>query len=94
MVKDPVAEIKLMKHKNEIYIRRMPYEQAELTLKKELDKYYMAGHSRIRIVHGKGTGVLKEMVWNYLKEQPFIKNFYEASFYEGGNGATIVEFKL
>ncbi len=72
----------------------MPYEQAELILKKELDKYYMQGISRIRIVHGKGKGILKEMVWDYLSKQEFVKNYYEAPYFEGGNGATIAEFEL
>jgi len=81
-----------MFHKNEIYIRKLPYEQAELKLKKELDQYYMNGVSRIRIIHGKGEGILKAMTRDYCKEQSFVKKIYEAPFYEGGAGATIVEF--
>jgi DNA mismatch repair protein MutS2 len=79
--------------KNEIYIRRLPYEQAELILKKELDEYYMREIRKIRIVHGKGAGILKKMTWDYLSEQPFVKRFYEAQYFDGGSGATIVEFK-
>ncbi len=83
-----------MFHRNEIYIRRLKYEEAELQLKKELDQYYLEQVSRVRIVHGKGEGILKKMVWDYLEKQPFIKQFYEAPFFEGGTGATIVEFEF
>lgn len=83
-----------MFHKNEIYIRQLTYEEAELKLKKELDQHYLDKVISIRIVHGKGGGILKKMVWDYLSEQPFIKRFYEAPFFEGGAGATIVEFEL
>ncbi len=83
-----------MFHKNEIYLRQLPYEAAELKLKKELDEYYLNQVAKVRIVHGKGKGVLKEMVWDYLSKQPFIKKFYEAPFFEGGAGATVAEFKL
>lgn len=83
-----------MFHKNEIYIRQLPYEEAELILIKELDQYYLQGVSRIRIVHGKGKGILKKMVWDYLSKQYFVKKIYEAPFFEGGSGATIVEFEI
>ena len=83
-----------MFRKNEIYLRQLSYETAELKLKKELDEYYLKQVNRIRIVHGKGEGILKKMVQNYLSKQPFIKKFYEAPFYEGGAGATVVEFNL
>ena len=57
-----------MFHRNEIYIRRMKYEEAELELKKEIDRLYMEDVSSVRIVHGKGKGVLKKMVQDYLLE--------------------------
>jgi len=81
-----------LSHKNEICIRQLPYEAAELKLKKELDEYYMKKVNRVRIIHGKGGGVLKKMVQEYLAVQPFIKKYYDAPYYEGGRGVTIVEF--
>ena len=76
----------------EIYIRRLHYEQAELKLKKELDELYMQEYKKIRIVHGKGQGILRQMTQDYLALQPFVKKFYEAPHFSGGNGVTIVEF--
>ncbi len=82
-----------MFHRNEIYIRRMKYEEAELELKKEIDRLYMEDVSSVRIVHGKGKGVLKKMVQDYLLEQPFVDIIHDGSFFEGGAGVTIVKFK-
>jgi DNA mismatch repair protein MutS2 len=76
----------------EIYIRRMSYGEAELTLKKELDQFYMEKAGRVKVVHGKGQGILKNMVREYALRQPFVKKVYDAPFYGGGAGVTIVEF--
>lgn len=76
----------------QIYLRKLPYEQAELKLRKELDHYYILEYKKIRIVHGKGKGILKRMVREYLEKQPFVKKFEDAPFFEGGYGVTIVNF--
>ena len=47
----------------------------------------------LKILHGKGNGVLMEGVHNYLAKQININNFYFAKYEQGGNGVTIVEFK-
>jgi DNA mismatch repair protein MutS2 len=81
-----------LSRKNEIYLRHLRWEEAQLKLRKELDIHYMAGKKSVRIVHGKGTGVLKNMTREYLALQPFVKNYYEAPFSEGGAGVTIADF--
>lgn len=47
----------------------------------------------VRIVHGKGKGVQREIVQKILKNTPFVKNFYDAPAYIGGKGATIAEIE-
>jgi phosphoglycolate phosphatase len=47
----------------------------------------------VRIIHGKGKGVQREMVQNILKNTPFVKDFYDAPVYIGGYGATIAEIE-
>lgn len=79
---------------DEIYIRRLPFHEAELKLKKELDRCYMNQQRRVRIIHGKGQGVLKKLVLDYASRQPFVKKVSDAPFYLGGSGVTIVEFDL
>ncbi len=78
----------------EIYIRKMEYDAAKSKLKRELDELYLAGEYKIKIVHGKGKGILREMVAEYLTKQPFVKSFYSAPLYYGGSGVTIVEFDI
>jgi DNA mismatch repair protein MutS2 len=59
----------------------------------ELDRYlndaYMAGLPFVRIVHGKGTGVLRQVVREYLRGHPLVKSFDFAAAREGGEGVTI-----
>jgi DNA mismatch repair protein MutS2 len=59
----------------------------------ELDRYlndaYMAGLPFVRIVHGKGTGVLRQVVREHLRGHPLVKSFDFAGSREGGEGVTI-----
>lgn len=48
----------------------------------------------VRIIHGKGMGVQREIVQNILRNTPFVKDFYDAPVYIGGNGATIAEIDV
>ncbi|MDD5066075.1 MAG: Smr/MutS family protein [bacterium] len=70
----------------------MAYHEAELELKKALDDLYLRKCGRVKIVHGKGQGILKQMAREYAEKQPFVKKVYDAPFYAGGSGVTIVEF--
>ncbi|MBN1898677.1 MAG: Smr/MutS family protein [Spirochaetes bacterium] len=79
--------------KDVIYLRRLRWDEAELKLMKELDILYLKGIKKIKIVHGKGGGKLKEMVAAYLSRQPFVEGFEQAPYYEGGSGVTIVTFR-
>lgn len=63
----------------------------------ELDKYlddaYLAHLPSVRIVHGKGTGALRNAVQNYLRKNKIIKSYRLGEFGEGDAGVTIAEFK-
>jgi DNA mismatch repair protein MutS2 len=74
---------------SEISIRMMTVDEALEELKKYLEKAFLAGLRRVRIIHGKGTGKLRNAVHEYLKSVPYVKEFYLASPAEGGEGATI-----
>ncbi|MDY6830655.1 MAG: Smr/MutS family protein [Thermodesulfobacteriota bacterium] len=52
-----------------------------------------AGIFSVRVIHGKGTGVLKKRVWAALAKNAMVDQFYEARPEAGGWGATIVELK-
>ena len=63
------------------------------TLDKYLDNCSMAHLKQVRVIHGKGTGKLREGIHNYLKTSKYVKNFRIAGFGEGDFGVTIVELK-
>jgi DNA mismatch repair protein MutS2 len=56
-----------------------------------LHSSFRAGHYRVRIVHGKGTGVLKVEVGRYLASHPLVLRYQAADVYHGGVGATEVD---
>ncbi len=62
-------------------------------LEKYLDNCKMAGLHKVRVVHGKGTGKLREGIHKYLKGSKYVKEFYIAPYGEGDYGVTIVELK-
>lgn len=74
-------------------LRGERYENALAELDKYLDAALLANYPQVTIVHGKGTGAIRQGVTDALKKHPSIKEFHYAPPNQGGNGATIVEFK-
>jgi len=68
-------------------------DEALSELDKYLDDAYLSHLSQVRVVHGKGTGALRQAVHTHLKRQKYIKSFHLGAFGEGDAGVTIVEFK-
>ncbi len=66
---------------------------AEYEVDRFLDEAYIAALPRVRIIHGFGTGALKNFVHHFLKGHPHIEKFGFAPSNQGGQGATIVELK-
>ncbi len=48
----------------------------------------------MRILHGKGEGILKEMIRNYLRSEPVVKSFRDEDVRFGGAGITLVDLDL
>lgn len=77
----------------EIDIRGMASDEGLMVLDKYIDEAVLTGIGVIRIIHGKGTGVLRAAVQKYLKSHKSVK-FYRSGIYgEGENGVTIAELK-
>ncbi len=74
----------------ECHLRGMTVEDALETLERYLEQAYLAGLPWVRIVHGKGTGRLREAVRTYLREHPLVLRFRGGEPNEGGEGVTIV----
>ena len=67
--------------------------EAEDEVSRYLDQAFLAGLPRVRIVHGTGMGVLRRTLREFLKSHPHVATFAEASYREGGQGATLVELR-
>ncbi len=77
----------------EINLLGKTVDEAIAELDKYLDDAYLSHLSPVRIVHGKGTGALRNGIHNYLKRLKYIKSYRLGAFGEGDAGVTIVEFK-
>lgn len=69
-------------------------EEARGRLAKYLDTAFLHGLRRVRIVHGKGTGVLRKGIHEFLKGSPLVEGFHLAEIHEGGRGATVVQLHM
>lgn len=77
----------------ELDIRGLLKEEAFIALENFLDRAVMYGSGKVRIIHGRGTGALRQAVHTYLKKYPYVKKFYADQEMAGGSGITIVEMK-
>ncbi len=69
-------------------------EDATRRVEKFLDRAFLAGLARVRIVHGSGMGVLRKTLRQYLKDHPQVASVSEPPQNEGGAGATVVELRV
>lgn len=84
---------KSAKVSQEINLLGYTVDEAIAVLDKYLDDAYIAKMPMVRIVHGKGTGALRNGITAYLRGIPYIKSFRLGELGEGDAGVTIVEFK-
>lgn len=77
----------------ELNLLGLTADEAIQKLDKYLDDAYLSKLPQVRIVHGKGTGVLREAVQRYLKCVTYVKSYRLGGLGEGDTGVTIVEFK-
>ncbi len=78
---------------NKLDIRGYDTESARLEVDRFLDRCAYSNISTAEIIHGKGTGVLRKHIVEYLKKHQHVKSQRFGGYYEGGNGVTIVEVK-
>lgn len=77
----------------EIHLLGKTVDEALAELDKYLDDAYISHINPVRVVHGKGTGALRNAIHQYLKRQPHVKSYRLGELGEGDAGVTIVEFK-
>ncbi|RLC78434.1 MAG: endonuclease MutS2, partial [Chloroflexi bacterium] len=90
-VETPVSLPKAKPPPVELHLRGKRVEEALILLDDYLDKAFLAGLDKVRIIHGKGTGALRRAIREHLAEHPLVASFYPAPLYEGGEGVTIVK---
>jgi DNA mismatch repair protein MutS2 len=88
---------------SEISGRNMPTEinvigrtvdEATSEVEKFVDRAFLAGMTRVRIVHGSGMGILRKALRQYLQKHPHVESVTEPPINEGGGGATVVELRV
>lgn len=80
--------------KPEIDIRGQRVEEAIVKIQEFIDEAIMFEASQLRILHGKGHGILKETIRNYLRTEPMIRSFKDEHVDFGGAGITVVTLAL
>ena len=83
-------ELSTLSH--EIDLRGMDSIEAVCVMERYLDEAMRSGLKQVRIVHGKGTGVLRAAVQQSLRKNKFVKKFRLGVYGEGEDGVTIAEF--
>ena len=87
------ASLRTMSVASSVDLRGMMSDEAVLTMERYLDNAVMAKLKQVTIIHGKGTGALRQAVQTALKHNKLVKSFRHGNFGEGEMGVTIVELR-
>ena len=82
---------KRLNFKSDIDVRGYRTDEAIESVQDLIDEAAMIGIGRVRILHGKGNGILRQEIRSFLKSMPFVKSFADEHVEFGGAGITIVE---
>ncbi len=78
----------------EINVIGRTVDEATSEVEKFVDRAFLAGMTRVRIVHGSGMGILRKALRQYLQKHPHVESVTEPPSNEGGGGATVVELRV
>jgi DNA mismatch repair protein MutS2 len=78
----------------EINVIGQTVDSATREVEKFVDRAFLAGMPRVRIVHGSGMGILRKALRQFLQKHPHVENLIEPGQNEGGAGATVVELRV
>jgi DNA mismatch repair protein MutS2 len=76
---------------DEVRLRHLTVDEALLKLDKYLHDAFMAGLHQVKVIHGKGTGTLRQEARRVLATHPLVKSYRPGGYGEGGAGVTVVE---
>jgi len=89
-INQDIGERKLV-FKPNIDVRGLRAEEALQKIREFVDEAIMVDVNELRILHGKGNGILRELIQNYLRTEPAVRNCRDEHVQFGGSGITIVE---
>jgi DNA mismatch repair protein MutS2 len=78
----------------EINVIGRTVDEATSEVEKFVDRAFLAGLSRVRVVHGSGMGILRKALRQFLQKHPHVVSVTEPPQNEGGGGATVVELRV
>lgn len=78
----------------ELHLRGLRVDEALIELERRLDSAFLVGMPFVRVVHGKGTGRLREAVRNALHDNRYVRSFESGKPAEGGDGVTVVHLDV
>jgi DNA mismatch repair protein MutS2 len=79
---------------SEINVIGRTVDDATREVEKFVDRAFLAGLPRVRVVHGSGMGILRKALRHYLQKHPHVESVTEPPQNEGGGGATVVELRV
>jgi DNA mismatch repair protein MutS2 len=79
---------------SEINVIGRTVDDATREVEKFVDRAFLAGLPRVRVVHGSGMGILRKALRQYLQSHPHVESIAEPPQNEGGGGATVVELRV
>jgi DNA mismatch repair protein MutS2 len=79
---------------SEINVIGRTVDEATREVEKFVDRAFLAGLPRVRVVHGSGMGILRKALRQYLQSHPHVESIAEPPQNEGGAGATVVELRV
>lgn len=79
---------------SEINVIGRTVDEATTEVEKFVDRAFLAGLARVRVVHGSGMGILRKALRKFLQKHPHVASVTEPPQNEGGGGATVVELRI
>ena len=79
---------------SEINVIGRTVDEATAEVEKFVDRAFLAGLPKVRVVHGSGMGILRKALRQYLQKHPHVESVTEPPLNEGGGGATVVELRV